>query len=73
MFKAKHNQSEQVINFTTVGDITKAHVRTECDPCVVRYLEKEVETGPNEPTAAKKEDGTMVKTDKMKRKSKYDK
>ena len=54
MFKARHNQSEQVVNLTTVDDIIKAQVGTECDPFVLGSLEKEVKSGPKDPTAATK-------------------
>ena len=74
MFEAKRNRSEQAVNFTTVDDIIKAQVGTECDPFFLESLdlEKEVESGPKEPTAVTKEDGTMAKTEGMKFKSKYD-
>ena len=73
MFEAKYNQSEQVVNFTTVNDIIKAHVGTECDPFILESLEKEVKSLPEEPAAVTKEDGVMTKIEEMKFKSKYDK
>ena len=48
-------------------------VRTECEPFVLKSLEKEVESGPKEPIAVLKEDGTMTKIEEMNFKSKYDK
>ena len=43
VFEAKRNQSEQVVNFATVNNIIKAQVRrTECDPFILKSLEKEV-------------------------------
>ena len=45
VFEAKRNQSEQVVNFTTIDNIIKAHVGTECDPFVLES----------------KEDGSMTK------------
>ena len=73
VFEAKCNRSEQVVNFTTVDDIIKAQVRTECDPFVLESLRKEVESLPEEPTAVTKEDGSMTKIEEMKFKSKCDK
>ena len=73
MFKATRNQSEQVFNFTTVDNIIKAQVGSECDPFVLESLEKEVESLPEEPAAVTKEDGSMTKIEEMKFKSKYDK
>ena len=61
VFEVNCNRSEQVVNFTTVNDIIKVQVGTECDPFVLESLEKEVESGPEEPTAVTKEDGTMTK------------
>ena len=72
MFEAKRNRSEQVVNFTTVDDIIKAQVGTECDPFVLESLEKEVGSLPEEPTAVTKEDDSMTKIEEMKFKSKYD-
>ena len=73
VFEAKRNRSEQVVDFTTVVNIIKAQVGTECDPFVLESLEKEVESIPEEPTAVAKEDGSMIKIEEMKFKSKYDK
>ena len=73
VFKVKHNQSDQVVNFTTVDEITKAQAGTECDPFVRESLEKEVKSGPEEPTFVVKDGGTMKKTEEMKCRSKYDK
>ena len=71
MFEAKHNQSEQIVNFTTINDIIKAQVRTECGPFVIESLEKEVKSGPKESTIITKEDGTVTKIEEMKFRSKY--
>ena len=60
VFGAKRNWSEHVVNFTTVDNIIKAQVGTECDQFVLKSLEKEVESGPKEPTAVTKEDGTRL-------------
>ena len=57
VFEAKCNRSEQVVTFTTVDDIIKAQVGTECDPFVLKSLEKEAESLPEESTAVIKEDG----------------
>ena len=46
VFEAKRNQSEQVVNFTTVKDIIKAQVGTECDPFVLKSLEKKIKSLP---------------------------
>ena len=73
VFKANHNQSEQVVTFTTVDNIIKAQIGTGCDSFILRSLEKEVESGPKEPTAAEKTGGIMTKIEVMKFKSKYDK
>ena len=73
MFETKRNRSDQVINFTTVDDITKAQVRNECDPFVLESLEKEFESVPKEPTPVLTEDGMMTKTEEMKFKSKCNK
>ena len=72
VFKAKCNQSEQVVNFATVDDIIKAHVGTECDPFVLESLDKEVRSGPEVHKAAEKSNGTMTMIEEMKFKSKYD-
>ena len=42
VFEAKRNHSEWVVNFTTVNNIIKAQARTECDPFLLKSLEKEV-------------------------------
>ena len=63
---------DQVVNFTTAEDTIKAQVGTECDLFVLGSLVKEVESIPEEPTAATKEDGAMTKIEEMKFKSKYD-
>ena len=73
VFEAKKNWSEQVANFTTVDDIIKARVGTECDPFVLESLEKEVKSGPKEPALVTTEDGLMTKIEEMKFKSKYEK
>ena len=73
MFEAKRNQLEQIVNFTTVDDTIKAQVGTECDPFILESLEKEVEFGPEEPTAVTKDDGIMTKIEETKFRSKYDK
>ena len=73
MFEGKHNQSEQIVNFTTVNSIIKAQVGTECDSFVPKSLENEVKSGPKEPVPNYNEDGTMSKTEEMKFKSKCNK
>ena len=73
VFRAKSNQSEQVANFTTVNDIIKTQVGTECDSFVLESLEKEVKSGPEEPAPVLNEDGTMTKIEETKFKRKYDK
>ena len=73
VFKAKRNQSEHVSNFTIVDNIVKAQVGTECDPFVLKSLEKEVKTGPDEPVPVTKNDGSMTKIEEIKFKSKYNK
>ena len=70
MLEAKHNLSEQVVNFTTVNDIIKSQVGTECDSFVVESLEKEVESSPEVPTAVENDDGIMTKIEEMTFKSK---
>ena len=73
VFKAKRNRSEQVADFTTVNNIIKAQVGSECDTFVLQYLEQEAESGPKEPAPVSNEDGATTKTKEMKCKSKYDK
>ena len=73
MFKAKHKRSEQVVNFTTVDDIIKAQVGTECDLFVLESLEKKVESLPEEPAVVTKEDGSITRIEEMKFKNKCDK
>ena len=73
VMEAKHNQSEPVVDITTADDITKAQVGTECGPFVLKILEKEIESGPEELKAVKKEDGTRTKIEEMRFKTKYNK
>ena len=47
MLEVKRRQSEQVVSFTTVDDIVKAQVGTECESFVVESLEKEVKIVPD--------------------------
>ena len=63
VFEAKCNQSEQIANFTTVDNIIKAQVGTECGPLVIESLEKEVESGLKKPAPVTTEDGLV--TDRM--------
>ena len=73
VFEANHNQTEQVTNFTTVDNIIKAQVRTECDSFVLASLEIEVESDPKESTPVTAENSSMTKRKEMKCKSKYNK
>ena len=61
IFKSKRNQSEQVVNFTTANDIIKRQAGTEYAQLVLESLKKEVESGPEEPAAVIKGDGTITK------------
>ena len=72
MFGAKRNPSEQVANFTAVNVVVKAQVGTECDPFVLESLEREIESGPEEPLPVTIKDGLVAKTEEMKCKSEYD-
>ena len=67
MYETKHNRSEQVVNFTTVDDIIKAQVGTECNPFILESIEKEVKSLFEEPTAVTKEGGSMTKIEEMTR------
>ena len=60
---SKPNATDQNRPLTSppVDDIIKAHVGTECDQLVLASLEKEVESGPEEPPAVVKDNGIMTK------------
>ena len=73
LFKAKHNQSEQVANFTSFANIAKAQDGIECEPFGLESLSREEKSDPDELVPVTTEGGSMTKTEKIKFKSKCNK